>query len=145
VQLPVVGGELVVLILLYFLFGYVLYSALFAVVGASVNTESEAQQAQMPVTMLLVVAIIMFPVVLNEPSGQLAMVMGLVPFFSPIIMPIRYAASEVPVAEVVLSLAVLALSTLAIVWLASRIYRVGILMYGKRPSVREMLRWAKES
>jgi ABC-2 type transport system permease protein len=110
-----------------------------------VNTESEAQQAQMPVTMLLVVAIIMFPVVLNEPSGQLAMVMGLIPFFSPIIMPIRYAASEVPLAEVVLSLAVLALSTFAIVWLASRIYRVGILMYGKRPSMREMLRWAKES
>ena len=145
VQMPVVGGALVVLILLYFLFGYVLYSALFAVVGASVNTESEAQQAQMPVTMLLVAAIIMFPVVLNEPSGKLAMVMGLIPFFSPIIMPIRYAASEVPLGEVVLSLAVLALSTLAIVWLASRIYRVGILMYGKRPSVREMLRWAKES
>lgn len=70
VQLPVVGGALVVLILLYFVFGYVLYSALFAVVGASVNTESEAQQAQMPVTMLLVAAIIMFPVVLKNPVGS---------------------------------------------------------------------------
>ena len=145
IHLPPVGGALVMLVLAYFLLGYVLYSALFAVVGASVNTESEAQQAQMPAMMPLIAAIVMFPVVLQEPSGQLATTMALVPFFSPIIMPIRYAASEVPGTEVALSLAVLALTTIAVVWLAARIYRVGILMYGKRPSLREMLRWARES
>lgn len=144
VQLPPIGGALVLIIIAYFLLGYVIYSALFAVVGASVNTEAEAQQAQMPVTMLLVAAIIVFPVVLQEPSGQLAAAMGLIPFFSPIIMPIRYAVSEVPTEEVLLSLAVLAVSTVAIVWVAGRIYRVGILMYGKRPTVRELLRWVRE-
>ena len=145
VQFPAVGGGLVLLVLAYFLFGYLLYSALFAVVGASVNTETEAQQAQLPAMMPLIAAIIMFPVVLQEPSGQLATTMALVPFFSPIIMPIRYAASDVPFAEVALSLAVLAASTVAVVWVAARIYRVGILMYGKRPTLREMLRWTRES
>lgn len=145
VQMPPVGGALVMIILAYFVLGYVLYSAMFAVVGASVTTESEAQQAQMPAMMPLIAAIIMFPVVLQEPSGQLASTMALVPFFSPIIMPIRYAASDVPAAEVALSLAVLGVSTLVVVWLAARIYRVGILMYGKRPSIRELIRWARES
>jgi len=145
VKFPVIGLGFVLVTLGYFLFGYIIYSALFAVVGASVNTEAEAQQAQMPVTMLLVAAIIMFPVILQEPGGKLGVAMGMIPFFSPIIMPIRYAASEIPPAELVLSFAVLVLSTFLTVWIASRIYRVGILMYGKRPSVREMIRWAKET
>lgn len=145
VQMPPIGIGLVLLVLTYFLLGYLIYSALFAVVGASVNTESEAQQAQMPVTMLLVVAIVLFPMVLNDPGGRMAVAMGIVPFFSPIIMPIRYTASEVPAGEVALSLAVLAVSTIAVVWIAARIYRVGILMYGKRPNVKELLRWARET
>ena len=145
VQMPVIGIGLVLLVLAYFLFGYLIYSALFAVVGASVTTEAEAQQAQMPVTMLLVVAIIMFPMVLSDPGGKMAVAMGIIPFFSPIIMPIRYTASEVPPGELAVSLAVLVASTFAVVWLASRVYRVGILMYGKRPSLKEMIRWARES
>jgi ABC-2 type transport system permease protein len=145
VQMPVIGIGLVLLVLAYFLFGYIIYSALFAVVGASVTTEAEAQQAQMPVTMLLIVAIVMFPMILADPGGKMAVAMGIIPFFSPIIMPIRYTASEVPPGEVAVSLAVLVVSTFAVVWLASRIYRVGILMYGKRPSIKEMVRWARES
>ena len=145
VQMPSIGIGLVVLVLLYFLLGYLIYSALFAVVGASVNTEAEAQQAQMPVTMLLVVAIILVMPIINDPNGRMAVVMGIVPFFSPIVMPIRYTASEVPGQEVALSLAVLAVSTVVVVWIAARIYRVGILMYGKRPNARELLRWARQS
>lgn len=145
VQLPSIGAGLVGLILAYFLLGYLLYSAMFAVVGAIVNTDSEAQQAQMPVVMLLVVGIIMFPAVLNEPGGTTAAVMGLVPFFSPIIMPIRYAASDVPVRDVAMSLGVLAATVVLVVWVSGRIYRVGILMYGKRPGLRELARWAARS
>ena len=145
VQLPSIGGGMVALILAYFLLGYLLYSAMFAVVGAIVNTDSEAQQAQMPVVMLLVVGIIMFPAVLNEPAGPTATVMGLVPFFSPIIMPIRYAASDVPLGDVLTSVAVLAATVIAVVWVSARIYRVGILMYGKRPGLRELVRWAGRS
>lgn len=145
IQLPAIGGGMVALVLAYFLLGYLLYSAMFAVVGAIVNTDSEAQQAQMPVVMLLVAGIIMFPAVLNEPAGTVAMVMGLVPFFSPIIMPIRYAASDVPVGEVLTSVGLLAGTVIAVVWISARIYRVGILMYGKRPGIRELGRWAGRS
>jgi ABC-2 type transport system permease protein len=145
VQMPAIGIGLVLLVLAYFLFGYLIYSALYAVIGASVNTEAEAQQAQMPVTMLLVVAIILLMPIINDPGGSMAVTMGLVPFFSPIIMPIRLTASEVPGSEVALSLAVLAASTVVVVWIAARIYRVGILMYGKRPNARELLRWARQS
>jgi len=95
--------------------------------------------------MLLVAAIIMFPAILQEPGGKLGVAMGMIPFFSPIIMPIRFAASEIPPAELALSFGVLVLSTFLTVWIAARIYRVGILMYGKRPSLREMIRWARET
>ncbi len=145
IQLPAIGSGMVLLVLAYFLLGYFLYSAMFAVVGAIVNTDSEAQQAQMPVVMLLVVGIIMFPPVLAEPGGGLATVMGVVPFFSPIIMPIRYAASDVPTGEVLGSVGILAVTTVAVAWIAARIYRVGILMYGKRPGLRELARWARRT
>ncbi len=145
IQLPSIGGGLVALVMVYFLLGYLLYSAMFAVVGAIVNTDSEAQQAQMPVVMLLVAGIIMFPAILNEPGGSLAVAMGLVPFWSPIIMPIRYAASDVPLPEIFESVALLAATVLAVVWIAARIYRIGILMYGKRPGLRELAHWVKQS
>ena len=145
IQLPAIGGGMVALVLAYFLLGYLLYSAMFAVIGAIVNTDTEAQQAQMPVVMLLVAGIIMFPAVLNEPGGTVALVMGLVPFFSPIIMPIRYAASDVPAGELAMSLGLLAVTVIAVVWISARIYRVGILMYGKRPGIRELARWAGRS
>jgi len=145
IQLPVIGGGIVVLVLAYFVLGYLLYSAMFAVVGASVSTDTEAQQAQMPVVMLLIPGILVFPAVLNDPSGSLSHVMGLVPFWSPIIMPIRFAASDVPAGELAASLAILGLTVVGVVWVAARIYRVGILMYGKRPGLGELVRWARQS
>ena len=74
---------------------------------------------------------------------RIALTMGLVPFFSPISMPVRWAAAPVPISELVLSLVVLVLTVLAVTWVAGRIYRVGILMYGKRPSLREVIRWVR--
>jgi ABC-2 type transport system permease protein len=145
VQLPSVGAAVVAATIGYFLLGYLLYSALFAVVGASVNTDSEAQQAQTPVIMLLVVSLLMFLPVLNEPGGRLALVTSVIPFSAPIIMPVRVAASEVPLGQVALSLVSMAVATLLVVWVSARIYRVGILMYGKRPGLRELLRWVRQS
>ena len=145
IQLPAIAGGLVGLVLAYFLLGYLLYSAMFAVVGAIVSSDAEAQQAQLPVVMVLIPGILVFPAVLNDPAGSLSTVMGLVPFWSPIIMPIRAAAADVPAGEVAASLAVLAVTVVAVVWVAARIYRVGILMYGKRPGVGELVRWARQS
>jgi len=127
----------------YFLLGYFLYAAMFAAVAAMSSTEAEARQAQMPVVMLLVVPSILVLGILNDPSGSLAVALGLIPFFSPIAMPVRWAAAPIPGREVFLSLGVLASTLVGVTWVASRIYRVGILMYGKRPSLREVFRWVR--
>jgi ABC-2 type transport system permease protein len=145
IQLPALGASLVGVAMAYFLLGYLLYSALFAVVGASCNTDSEAQQAQQPVMMLLVAALLLLFPVLNEPGGRLAVVTSMVPLSAPIIMPIRVAASDVPASEIGLSVAITAATSLLVVWGSARIYRIGILMYGKRPSVKELWRWARQS
>ena len=141
-HVPLLTG---VVFLLYFLLGYFLYAAMFAAVAAMSSSESEARQAQTPIVMLLVVPSVLLLGILNDPSGPLGRTLGLVPFFSPIAMPVRWAAAPIAVSELVLSLAILAATLVVVTWVASRIYRVGILMYGKRPSVSEVLRWVRMS
>jgi ABC-2 type transport system permease protein len=127
--------------LLFFLLGFIFYSSLYAAVGSSVNSESEARQAASPLMIMIVsTAVFIQPVLLN-PTGTTAKVLSLVPVSSPIIMPIRMAVTGVPPLELAGSLALLAVGCLAALWLASRIYRVGLLMYGKRPSMKEMAKW----
>ena len=144
-QMPSISGQLLAVAIAYFLLGYLLYSALFAVVGAACNTESEAQQAQQPVMMLLVASLIVSFSALSDPSGPLAVGASLVPLSAPIIMPVRVATSDVAPAQIGLSLAIMAATVVVVVWGAARVYRIGILMYGKRPSIKELLRWARQS
>ncbi len=144
-QMPAISSQLLAVAIGYFLLGYLLYSALFAVVGASCNTESEAQQAQQPVMMLLVASLIVSFSALGDPSGPLAVGASLVPLSAPIIMPVRVATSDVAPSQIALSLAIMVATVLVVVWGAARIYRIGILMYGKRPSIKELLRWARQS
>jgi ABC-2 type transport system permease protein len=127
-QLPSVNATLVLISATYFFLGYLLYSSLFAVVGASCNTDSEAQQAQQPVIMLLVVSLMIMFAVLQDPSGEVAWWASMIPFSSPIVMPIRVAASEVPAGQLALSVAAAIGGSLAVIWGSARIYRVGILM-----------------
>jgi ABC-2 type transport system permease protein len=129
----------------YFILGYFLYAAMFAAVASTSSSEAEARQAQTPVVMLLVVPSVLMVGILNDPNGSLAHTLGLVPFFSPIAMPVRWAAAPVPPGELALSLGILAATLVAVTWLAARIYRTGILMYGKRPSLRELIRWVRAS
>jgi ABC-2 type transport system permease protein len=130
-----------IIFLLFFLFGFIFYSSLFAAVGSSVNSESEARQAASPLMIMIIsTAVFIQPVLLN-PTGTTARVLSLVPFSSPIIMPIRMAVIGIPPLELAASLGFLAIGCLVALWLASRIYRVGLLMYGKRPTIREMARW----
>jgi ABC-2 type transport system permease protein len=130
-----------IIFLLFFLFGFIFYSSLFAAVGASVNSESEARQAASPLMIMIIsTAVFIQPVLLN-PTGTTARVLSLVPFSSPIIMPIRMAVIGIPTLELAASLGFLAIGCVLALWLASRIYRVGLLMYGKRPTLREMARW----
>jgi ABC-2 type transport system permease protein len=107
------------------------------------NSEAEARQAQVPVVMLLVIPSILIVGILQQPDGGMAVALSLIPFCSPIGMPVRWAAATVPVSEILASLAILVATVLLVVWIAARIYRVGILMYGKRPGVRELVRWIR--
>lgn len=130
-------------VLLCFVLGYLFYSAMYAAVGAMVSSEQDSQQAQMPVTFLLVIGIIAITAVTNDPRGQTATVMTMVPFWSPMLMPMRYFLGGATLGQVGISLAILALSTILIARAAAKIYRVGILMYGKRPTLRELVRWLR--
>ena len=97
----------------------------------------------MPVVMLLVIPSILMVGILQEPDGAMAVALSLIPFCAPIAMPVRWAAATVPLDEIVASLAILAGTLILIVWVAARIYRTGILMYGKRPGAKELLRWIR--
>jgi ABC-2 type transport system permease protein len=108
-----------------------------------VSSEQETQQVQMPVTMLLVIGILCLQIVSNNPRGSSAEVMTMIPLWSPMLMPMRYVLGGATLADVGISLAILAGSTYLVVRAAAKIYRVGILLYGKRPSVRELVRWLR--
>src|SRR6476619_2592730 len=134
-----------VIFLLFFLLGFIFYSSLYAAVGSSVNSESEARQAASPLMIMIVSTGVFIQPVLLNPTGTTARVLSLVPISSPIIMPIRMAVTGVPTLELAASMFFLAIVCLAALWLASRIYRVGMLMYGKRPTMKEMARWVSYS
>ena len=144
-SLPDISLGAGLIFLMFFLFGFIFYSSLFAAVGSSVNSESEARQAASPLMIMIIsTAVFIQPVLLN-PTGTAARVLSLVPFSSPIIMPIRMAVIGIPPLELAASLGFLAIGCVLALWLASRIYRVGLLMYGKRPTIREMARWVSYS
>jgi ABC-2 type transport system permease protein len=144
IVLPSVGVGQILCIVLFFLGGYFLYSSIFAAVGAANDSERDAQQAQMPVMMVLVVATLCFPVVSGAPRDPAAVVLTTIPFFSPVLMPMRALLTPVPAWQMALSLATLLGTIVLSLWCAARIYRVGILMYGKRSTLRELVRWVRE-
>ena len=139
--LPEISLGAAILFLLFFILGFIFYSALYAAVGSAVNSEQEARQAATPLMIMIVFAGVFIQPVLLNPTGTIAQVLSMVPVTSPIIMPIRMAVTGVPLLEMTASIVFLIIGCLAALWLASRIYRVGLLMYGKRPTMKEMARW----
>ncbi len=142
-SLPGISLAAVAIVLAYFVLGYFLYAAMFAAVAAMSNSEAEARQAQTPVVMLLVIPSFLMLGILQQPDGSMAVALSLIPFCSPIAMPVRWAAATVPASEMVASVAILAFTLWLVIWVAARIYRVGILMHGKRPTPRELIRWVR--
>lgn len=145
ITLPSIAPGVLALLLLFFVLGFMLYSALFAAVGSMVNSDQEAQQAQQPVTLLLVATAILIQPVLLNPGTKLAVFASIFPFSAPILMPLRLSLGSVPWTEVIGSLLSMAVMIAIAIWLASRIYRTGLLMYGKRPSLGEVARWLRRS
>lgn len=134
---------LVIFLPVFFVLGFMLYSGMYAALGAAVNSEQEAQQWQWFVTMPLIIPIILLTKVIISPDSAMAVWLSMVPFFSPILMYVRIVAHTPPAWQIALSIALLLATTYFIVIVTSRIYRVGILMYGKRPTLPEILKWLK--
>jgi len=136
INLPLIIGSFV----FFFLFGYLLYSAMFAAIGAAVDNETETQQFMLPVTIPLIFAIIIMMQTFQNPNGALSLWCSYIPFTSPIIMMARVPFG-ISGWEILISGTILVLSFVAMTWLSSKIYRVGILMYGKKTSWKEMWKW----
>jgi len=139
------GLSLLLLFVGFFLFGFFMYSGLYAAVGAMCSTDEEAQQAQFPVMMVLIVPILFVTQAIQDPLAPLVTGLSLFPLFSPVLMWARVAGGGVPGWQIGLSFVLMGLTVFAVAWLAGRIYKVGILMAGKRPSLPELWRWVREA
>jgi ABC-2 type transport system permease protein len=144
VELPTISASGLVLLVVFFVLGFVLFSALYAAAGAMVNSEQEAQQAEQPLMLVVLFPVVLIQPVLLNPGSHLAEVVSWLPFSAPVIMPLRLSLVPVSPQELLVSIAVNVVACAIALWLASRIYRVGILMYGKRATVREVARWIRQ-
>lgn len=130
----------IVSFLFFFLSGYLLYGALFAAIGSAVDSDADAQQFMLPVTIPLIMSIIALSAVLNDPNGTMAFWLSIIPFTSPVIMMMRVPFG-VPAWELGLSMALMVGGFVFTIWLASRIYRVGILMHGTKVNYKILAKW----
>ncbi|TAM81617.1 MAG: ABC transporter permease [Acidobacteria bacterium] len=137
--------SLLIYLVVFFLAGYFLYSALYAAAGAIVSNDEEARQAQMPLTLMILCSFMLFNVILNNPNSTLSVILSMTPFLSPILMTLRVAMQTPPLWQIILALAFSIATTIYTIRLSAKIYRVGILMYGKRPTLKELRRWLRYS
>ena len=135
----------IVFFFVYFILGYAFYSSIAAGLGAMTNSEQELQQLNMFLMLPLLACIVMVGPLLATPDSTLARTLALIPPFTPLLMYLRVSLGHPSHWEIVASIALTSASIYAIVWVTSRIYRVGVLMYGKRPTLPELLRWLKYS
>lgn len=129
----------------FFVLGFLMYAALFAALGAAVTTDQEGQSLQMVVMLPLIVPLMFLVPVTTEPLGTIATTLGLIPLTAPIAMPMRMAATGIPVTQIILSMLLLVAGVALIAWLAGKIYRVGILSTGKKATLRELGQWLRAS
>ena len=135
--------NLVIMFLLFFVGGYLLYASLYAAIGAAVDNETDTQQFMLPVIMPLILSIYVgFFTVIENPHGMVSQVFSYIPFTSPVVMLMRIPFG-VPIWQQVLSVAILFITFIGMVFFAAKIYRVGILMYGKKPTYKDLLKWLK--
>ncbi len=142
VQIP---PAVIIYFVIFFILGYFLYSSFYAAVGAAVNSEEEAQGMTIPITLFIIFGFMLMFAVINSPDGNLAVVLSMIPLFSPLIMFARITTVMPPWYEIWASILLLILSIFGSLWFVAKIYKVGILMYGKKPTLREMLKWLKYS
>ncbi len=142
-KLPTIPPYIFIYFVLFFILGYFLYGTVYAAIGSMVNSEKEAQQLLFPVTMFLIVPILLMMFVMRSPNSSLSIVLSLIPFFAPILMLLRICVLLPPLIQIAGSIVILLLTIFLMLWLTAKIYRVGILMYGKRPSFQEIVKWIR--
>jgi len=139
-QIPV---DVLVAFAVFFLLGYLLYSTMYATIGAITTTEQEGQQLQFFVIIPLILSVFMLSPVVRTPGAPLVAWMSMIPFFSPVVMYARIVVQTPPLWQIALSLVLLIATIGGMMILCARIYRIGILIYGKRPNLPEILKWVK--
>jgi len=142
--IPAMSTDLLLVFLAYFALGFLLFGALYAAIGSICNTIQETQQYAVAVTMVLMLSFFSVFAVMKDPTGGLGVTLSFVPFFSQLVMPVRWSLAAVSPVELAGSLALGIATLLGTTWLAGRIYRTGILMYGKKPTFREVFRWIRQ-
>ena len=135
-------AKIFICLILFVFGGFLLYSAMFAAIGSAVDNVQDAQQLQTPVMLPIILGLMMMLAVINDPNSPIAFWFSVIPFTSPIVMMARIPY-DIPMWEIALSLVLLYASFMIMVWLAAKIYRVGIFMYGKKPSLKELWKWMR--
>lgn len=128
---------------LYFVLGYLMYSAMFAAAGAMMTSEQDVQQVLVPAMMPIIIPIILMPAVVDTPDATWVQILSMIPVFSPILMPVRYTVMSVPLWQNLAAIGLLMLAIWGMAWVAGRIYRVGILMRGMAPTLPQLLHWIR--
>jgi len=143
--IPTVPMATIAYFVLFFLLGYFFYASIYTAIGAPFNSDQEAQQLAMIPTLMIVSIWAFWGVILNNPNGTLATVLSLIPPLTPMVMFFRVTLAPVPAWQVAASIGIMLVAIVAMSWFAGKIYRVGILMYGKKPTVPEIFRWMRHS
>jgi ABC-2 type transport system permease protein len=143
--MPSIPTHVFIYFVVFFILGYFLFATLYAAVGSMVNSEKEAQQFIMPIMMFLIIPLLLMIFIIRAPNSSVSVILSLVPFFAPILMFLRITVLLPPFVQIAASILILFLTILLMVWLAAKIYRVGILMYGKRPKFAEIVKWVRYS
>lgn len=144
-KLPKVSISLMIFFALYYLLGYFLYATLYAMVGAIVSNEDDGQQVQWPISMTFAASLVVSAMAMENPNGAAVTVLSLIPFFGPSLMFLRIALGAATAWQIAASIGLLIGTIIALTWVTARIYRVGVLMYGKRPTLPELVKWLKYS
>ena len=135
-------GTIIFSFIVFFILGYLLYATLYAAIGSLVDNNTDSQQFTLPITVPLIVAIISSFYIVNNPDSNLSVWLSMIPFTSPISMMVRIPFG-VPIWQIVVSVVLLAVTFVLMTWIAAKIYRTGILMYGKKLTYKEIFKWLK--
>lgn len=143
--IPAISASVYLFFFLFFILGYFIYATLYATLGSLVNDEADAQSLQWPVTFLIILGFMFMFFVLNNPNSTMAVILSLIPFFTPLLMFLRLSVGAAPLWQALLSVVIMIATIAGLIWLTGRIFRVGILMYGKKPNLPELLKWIRYS